>query len=105
MIFQKHRQAIANLTISRFQFYFYSNCLWLKVSMYCKLNKYIPWYKLISGPLWSIFWVHHKQHVWEAGAKVSPICVMVAGGLGCVGVLALRAVEFHHSLPGYIRQT
>ena len=33
---------------------------------------------LICGTFWPILWVHHEEHVWEACAKISPICVVVS---------------------------
>ena len=46
--------------------------------------------------------MYHKEHVGKTCAKVDTIDVMVAGGLGCVDVTALGAVELHHGLSRYI---
>ncbi len=58
----------------------------------------LPWYKLVRGPLRAILGVNHEKHVWEAGAKVSSVCVMVARGFGGVYVHAFGTVKFDHRL-------
>lgn len=48
--------------------------------------------------------MHHEEHVRETSAEVRAICVVVPGGLGCVHVHALGAVELHHGLAWDVRK-
>lgn len=63
-----------------------------------------PWDKLVGRPLGSVLWVNHEEHVWEAGAKICSICVVVPGGLRCVDIHTFRAVKLNHGLPWDVRQ-
>ena len=47
----------------------------------------------------------HEEHVRESSAKVDTIDVMMTGGLGCVYITALGAVQFHHRLTRHIGQS
>lgn len=58
----------------------------------------IPRYKLVCGPLGAVLRVNHEEHVWEAGAEVGSVCVMVARGFRGVDVHAFRTIEFDHRL-------
>lgn len=42
--------------------------------------------------------MNHEQHVGEPGAKISSICVVMPGGLGCVDIHTFGAVQLHHGL-------
>jgi len=42
-----------------------------------EIKSTIPRYKLIGRSFRAILWVYHKQHVREARAKVSPVCVVM----------------------------
>lgn len=48
--------------------------------------------------------MHHEEHVRETSAEVCAVRVVVSGGLGCVHVHALGAVEFHHGLARDVRK-
>lgn len=63
-----------------------------------------PWDKLIGGPLGSVLWVNHEEHVWETGAKIGSISVVMPGGLGCVDIHTFRAIQLHHGLSWDVRQ-
>ena len=63
-----------------------------------------PGHKLIGWTLWPVFWMHHEEHVWESGAEICAIRVMMPRRFWCVNVHAFGAVElkFDHFLPGNV---
>lgn len=63
-----------------------------------------PGYKLVGRSLGPVLWMHHEEHVRETSAKVCAIRVVVPGGLGCVHVHALGAVQLHHGLAWDVRK-
>ena len=63
-----------------------------------------PCNELTGRALGSVLWMHHEQHVWEAGAEVGTIGVMMTRRLGNVDVLTPRTVELHHCFPRHVGQ-
>jgi len=61
--------------------------------------------ELVCWPLGSVLWMNHKQHVREASAEISPVRMMVSGGLGCINIHAFWAVKLDHGLPWHVRQS
>uniref|UniRef100_A0A0X3Q276 Uncharacterized protein n=1 Tax=Schistocephalus solidus TaxID=70667 RepID=A0A0X3Q276_SCHSO len=61
--------------------------------------------KVFWCPLGAIFWVHKKEHVWEASSKIGPIRVMMPSRFGCINVLAAWTVDLNHGLARHIRKT
>ena len=61
-----------------------------------------PGHKLIGWTLWPVFWMHHEEHVWESGAEICAIRVMMPRRFWCVNVHAFGAVEFDHGLSGNV---
>lgn len=61
--------------------------------------------KLIGRTFWPIFRMNHKQHVREAGAEVSAVCVVMTRGLRVVDVHAFGAVQLNHGLARQVGQT
>ena len=51
-----------------------------------------PWNKLVGRTFWPIFWMHHKKHMWEAGAEICPVSVVVSRRFGSVHIHAFGAV-------------
>ncbi len=46
--------------------------------------------------------MYHEEHMGEPSTEVDAIDVVMAGGLGCVDVAALGAVQLHHRLPRHV---
>ena len=64
----------------------------------------LPWRELIGWSFGSVFWMNHKQHVWESRSKVRAVSVMVPWGFRRIYVLTFRAIKLYHRFTWYIRQ-
>jgi hypothetical protein len=65
----------------------------------------LPGYELIGRSLRSVLGMDHEEHVREAGAEVSSVCVVMLRRFWRVNVETFRAVELDHGLTWHVRQT
>ena len=59
--------------------------------------------KGLEGAGRAVLRMHCQKHVRERCAKVGTVNVEMPGGLGCVGLIAARAVELDNALAGKVR--